>query len=155
MSEPATGAGSKLASSRQAILQYVNRNERRQEKAGHDVVEGLKASVGMSDELSFGDNWFGTIRRAVGIWWRHHPAHMAVEIATPMLSSYGRRQPVLFLGIAAAAGALVIATRPWKLVSATGLVMALLKSSQLSGLVMSAMSAADFQKDDQLPYRDM
>jgi hypothetical protein len=81
---------------------------------------------------------------------------MAVEIATPILSSLWQAPaPVLFLGIAAAAGALVIAARPWKLVSATGLVMALLKSSQLSGLLMSAMSAADYQKDDQLPYRDM
>jgi hypothetical protein len=108
----------------------------------------------MSDEQSFGSNWFATIRRAAGTWWRHHPAHMAVEIATPILSTYGRRSPLVFLGISAAAGALVIVARPWKLISATGLVMALLKSSQLSGLLMSAMSAADYQKDEQFPYRD-
>jgi hypothetical protein len=43
----------------------------------------------------------------------------------------------------------ILLARPWKLISATGLVVALLKSSQLSALVMSAMSAADLQKDDQ------
>ena len=64
-----------------------------------------------------------------------------------MLETYARRKPLQFLGIAAAAGAVIVVARPWRLISATGLVMALLKSSQLSGLVMSAMSAADFEKD--------
>ena len=45
-------------------------------------------------------------------WWRHHPAHMALELATPALSGYARRKPVQFLGIAAAVGAVVLVARP-------------------------------------------
>ena len=56
-----------------------------------------------------------------------------------------------FLGISALVGAVIVVTRPWRLISATGIVVALLKSSQLSGLLMSAMSAADFRKDER-PY---
>jgi hypothetical protein len=42
-----------------------------------------------------------------------------------------------------------VIARPWRLISATGLLMALVKSSQLSGLIMSAMSAADDPGDRQ------
>ena len=99
-----------------------------------------------------GEGWFGHIKRAVRTWWRHHPAHMGVELATPMLSAYARRKPMQFLGISALVGAALVVARPWRVISATGIVVALLKSSQLSGLLMSAMSAADFQKDDHRPY---
>jgi hypothetical protein len=41
--------------------------------------------------------------------------------------------------------------RPWRLISVTGLLVAVLKSSQLSSVLMSAMSAADFKKDHEPP----
>jgi hypothetical protein len=74
---------------------------------------------------------------------------MGLELATPVLAAYASKKPAQFLGIAAAVGALVMVVRPWRLISLTGLVVALVKSSQLSSVIMSAMSAADFQKDDQ------
>ena len=61
------------------------------------------------------------------------------------------RKPAQFLGIAAAVGAIVVIARPWRLISVTGLMVALLKSSQLSSVVMSAMSAADFKTDHDRP----
>jgi hypothetical protein len=73
---------------------------------------------------------------------------MGVELATPVLSAYARRKPMQYLGIAALVGAVFVVAKPWRLISATGIVVALLKSSQLSGLMMSAMSAADFRRDD-------
>ena len=41
--------------------------------------------------------------------------------------------------------------RPWRLISVTGLIVAIVKSSQLSGLVMSAMAGSEFGKDDDEP----
>jgi len=67
-------------------------------------------------------------------------------MATPALSAYAARKPVQFLGIAAAVGAVVVVTRPWRLISLTGVLVALAKSSQLSGLVMSAMSSSDLPR---------
>jgi hypothetical protein len=46
----------------------------------------------------------------------------------------------------------VVVVRPWRLITVGGLLAALLKSSQVSSLVMSALSAADFQKDHRRPY---
>ncbi|WP_298933843.1 hypothetical protein [uncultured Ramlibacter sp.] len=139
----------KLARSRQAIVEHVRRKARRREERAND---GLDAA-GPDDEDTPFDNgrggWLGGLRHAARSWWRHHPAQLALQLATPALSSFARRKPVVFLGVAAGLGALVLVARPWKLVSATGLLVALLKSSQLSGLVMSAMSAADFEKDHQ------
>lgn len=84
-------------------------------------------------------------------WWRHHPAHTALELATPVLSSYAARKPFQYLGIAALAGAVIAVARPWRLVSMTGLLVAVLKSSQLSSVVMSAMAGADDATGDEPP----
>lgn len=141
-------AGERLARTRLAIIEQVHRRDRR---AG---VRDQRREAG-EPEVAYedpGEGWFGHIKRAVRTWWRHHPAHMGVELATPMLSAYARRKPMQFLGISALVGAALVVARPWRVISATGIVVALLKSSQLSGLLMSAMSAADFQKDDHRPY---
>jgi len=103
-----------------------------------------------------GAGWFSSFRRAAGTWWRHHPAHMGVEIVTPLLSAYAAKRPVVYLGAAAVLGAVIVLTRPWRLISLTGLVVALAKSSQLSSMVMSAVSAANFDGDydgHSPPYR--
>lgn len=141
-------AGERLARTRLAIIEQVHRRDRR------PGVRDQRREAG-EPEVAYedpGEGWFGHIKRAVRTWWRHHPAHMGVELATPMLSAYARRKPMQFLGISALVGAALVVARPWRVISATGIVVALLKSSQLSGLLMSAMSAADFQKDDHRPY---
>ncbi|MCM2253481.1 MAG: hypothetical protein NDJ19_14060 [Ramlibacter sp.] len=74
---------------------------------------------------------------------------MGLELATPALSAFAQRKPLQFLGIAAASGALLVIARPWRLVSVTGLLVAIAKSSQLSTVLLSALSAADFQRDQE------
>ena len=86
--------------------------------------------------------WLERIRRSAGSWWRHHPAHAALEVATPALSAYAARHPARLVGVAAAAGALFVAARLWRLIPVTGLLVALVKSSDMSDLLASAMAAA-------------
>ena len=150
-------AADKLARSRLALIEHIQRRERRDEKK-----EARRARAREQDEQGEQDEqdwdqseardgaarWFARIKRAALAWWRSHPARLGVELATPVLSGYAKRKPAQFLGIAAAVGAIVIVARPWRLVSMTGLVVALLKSSQLSSVVMSAMSTADFKKEN-------
>jgi hypothetical protein len=147
-------AADKLARNRQAILAYVARSQRR-----HDPREEPAGGAGFAEGEPFpeeqaygeGGGWFGPLRRAAGGWWRYHPAHMAVDLASPLMRSYARRKPWQLLGIAAAAGVALTLARPWRLISLTTLAVALLKSSQLSSLVMAAMSAADYRKDEDRP----
>ena len=148
-------AGQRLAASRRAILEHIARRERR-----HDPRESGPRGEPSPDAWDGefrdeprrrGSGWFEQARHAAGVWWRHHPAHMAVELAGPLVAAYAHRKPVQFVGMAALAGAALTFARPWRLISITTLVVAVLKSSQLSSLVLAALSAADYQKDNNRP----
>jgi hypothetical protein len=146
-----SAAGDKLARSRLAIIEHVHRKENkheRREARREQAQEGeLPPWAQYEDEGGGVSGWLHSLKRAATNWWRTHPASLGLELATPMLSSFAARKPAQFLGIAAVAGAVFMVARPWRLISATGLIVALVKSSQLSSVVMSAMSAADFHKD--------
>ena len=149
----------KLARSRQAILEYVARKQRkhdpREEPAGRAYAgaapEGFEEDYADEDPPDAGSGWFDHLRHGVRTWWRYHPAHMAVDLASPLLQGYARRKPLQLLGISLAAGAALTFARPWKLISLTTILVALLKSSQLSNLFMASMSAADYRKDHNRP----
>lgn len=148
-----SAAGDRLAASRRAIIEHAHRKDRRRESATAQAFAGEAGEPPGDDEPGTAgrDGWFGGLSHALGAWWRNHPAHMALELATPALSGYARRKPLQFLGIAAAAGAVFLVARPWKLISATGLLMAVLKSSQVTGLVVQAMSAARYGEPHEPP----
>jgi len=143
-------ASDKLARSRQAIVDQVRRKERYSSQPSK--AQGLR-DAGRADDVYDSQarrgGWTGRLGYATRAWWRHHPAHMAVEMVTPALEDYAHHRPGRLLAISAAAGAALVLARPWKLISATGLLVAILKSSQISTLVMSAMSAADYQRDEE------
>lgn len=136
--------GDKLTQSRRAIVEYIQRRDRRPEKngeAGTAADDAESSNEGGAAARERG--WFGSMKQAAAVWWRHHPAHMALEVATPLLAGYTREKPVQVLGIAAAAGVALVLLRPWRLISLTTVLLAVVKSSQLSSVVISAMSAAD------------
>lgn len=143
-------AADRLAASRRALIEQTQRRERRRENVERPF-SAEDAGTAEDDSDSGPGGWLGGLGHALSAWWRHHPAHMALELATPALSGYAKRKPAQFLGIAAAAGAVFLVARPWKLISATGLLMAVLKSSQLSGLVLSAVSAARYGDKQEPP----
>lgn len=148
-------ASDKLARNRQAILAHIARRQRRHDPR-EETLHGFADTDGSPDPAPHapGEGWLGRLGHAVRTWWRYHPAHMAVELATPMLRGYAKHKPVQLLGISLAAGAALTFVRPWRLISATTLLVAVLKSSQLSHLFTAAMSAADYRKDAQRPEWD-
>lgn len=127
----------RLAASRQAILRHMT--------AGDDVHGGQRRRASPDDAPGAEADGHATgawqsIRRAVRVWWHHHPAQLALDLAKPVLGKYAEEKPLQLLGIAAAAGAAVVLIRPWRLVSLTGLAVAALKSSHASGLLLSLLS---------------
>jgi hypothetical protein len=137
-------AADRLARTRLAIIEQIHRRERRPERSSAEFEqEDPQGGERWASSGSGPASWFASLKRTASGWWRQHPAHLGLELATPLLSEYAGRKPVQFLAIAAALGAVAMVARPWRLVSATGLLMALIKSSQLSGMLMSAMSAVD------------
>ena len=142
--------GDRLDRSRLAILEHVHRKERRREVQDQHV-EAAKAGEGPRGRESGGRHhagWYDKGRDVVEAWWRYHPAHVALDIARPALAAYARRKPMQYLGLSALAGAGLFMLRPWKLISVTGVLVALVKSPQVAGLVMSAMSSSQNPADD-------
>ena len=132
----------KLARSRLAIIEYLApREHRREARASSEASAEDQAEDGGPDR-PFGGGWLHGMSSAARTWWNHHPAQLVVEMATPALQSYLRKRPFQVLALSAGVGALLVVTRPWRLISLTTLVVAIVKSSQLSGVVMSALSDA-------------
>lgn len=139
----------RLARSRLAIVQHLERREHRHDARSGEADDGSDpdgapsaertgSSSGQSSRRRSG--WFRGVTGAARTWWHHHPAQLAVEMVTPALQSYTRRKPFQALGISAAVGAAVVITRPWRLVSVTTVLIALAKSSQMTGALMSALT---------------
>jgi hypothetical protein len=147
-------ASDKLARSRQAILEHVAKRYRRHDphiETAEGFAEPGAAAYEEDDAPDPGSGWLGHMKHALRTWWRYHPAHMAVELVTPLARNYARRKPAQLLGISLAAGAVLMFARPWKLISAGTIIVALLKSGQLSHLITAAMSASDYRKDHNRP----
>jgi hypothetical protein len=128
-------AQQRLAASRQALLRDMKRESLEPgsaafEEASADIAEsGIDASAGSWD----------LIRQVARSWWQSHPAHLAVEVAKPMMQNYAQEKPFHVLGVAAATGAAIVVLRPWRLISLTGVALTLLKSTEVSGIVQALL----------------
>jgi hypothetical protein len=151
-----SAASDKLARTRLALIEHVHRKERkpdraRAQQARGEHEDGEQWEAAEAAAASGGGGWFSRVGRAAKSYWRHHPARVGVQMATPVLSHFARGRPLAYVGIAALAGAVFMVARPWRLISVTGVLVALAKSPQLAGVVMSAMQGSDY--DDEEFYR--
>jgi hypothetical protein len=129
-------AQQRLAASRQAIVRDMNREE--DPDTGAPALDGSNEDIIESGIDASSGSW-DLVKQVAGSWWRSHPAHLALDVAKPMMQGYAQDQPVKLLGIAAAAGAALVVLRPWRLISLTGVALALLKSTEVSGIVQSLL----------------
>ena len=148
-----TSAGDRLARTRLAIIEHVHRKQgkpdrARAQRARGEKEDGEQWEAAEAAAATARGGLFRRIGRAARTYWRHHPARVGVQMATPVLSMYARKHPAAYLGVAALAGVAFMIARPWRLISVTGLLVALAKSPQLAGVVMAAMSGSD---DDEEP----
>lgn len=123
----------RLGLSRLALVNYMNQGD-------GPRPNRLKADTDNAERSPSQNGIWHTVKRAARIWWRHHPAQIAIDLAKPVLGNYARDKPLQLLGIAAGAGAAVVLVRPWRLVSMTGLLFATIKSTEFSGLLLSLLS---------------
>lgn len=130
----------RLASSRKAIIRHMRRDARPHDGQGEE--DGAShAGDGEPGGLEGRGTW-GILKHALGAWWHHHPFNAALGLAQPTLKHYAQEKPLQLLGIAAAAGAAAVVLRPWRLVSLGGVLLATLKSPELSGTLLSMLSSA-------------
>ena len=142
----------RLAASRRAIVQSMNRDHH---EHSHDETPdgapfrfadeepGASAGAPRSNQKhSSGLNGLWRVaRRTASRWWRSHPASLAVVVVQPMVENYARANPFKLIGMAAVAGAIVVTAKPWRLVSVTGVLIAAMRSTQMSSLIASVLSS--------------
>ena len=129
----------RLAASRKAILKHMTRDEKTMSRSD-DPYEIEDESGVTSNTSTF---WPSALARAVRTWWMHHPVSMAVDVARPVLGRYARGHPFKLLGAAAAAGAVIVLIRPWRLLSVGGILLAAVKSAAVPSVLMSFFSPSD------------
>jgi hypothetical protein len=96
-----------------------------------------------------GNVWLSVGRSVAERWWRRHPAHAAGQLARPLLERYARKEPAKLMAIAAATGAVLVLVKPWRLLSTTAVLAAVLKTSDVADLVTTLM-----QKTTSPPRKD-
>ncbi|MES2509566.1 MAG: hypothetical protein V4625_06525 [Pseudomonadota bacterium] len=131
----------RLTASRKAIVRYMNQDESPEhgdtgENVQPDGLEGY-------GDVSTGKGTWASIKHTARVWWQHHPAQLALNLAKPALGRYAEEKPLQLLGVAAGIGAAVVVLRPWRLMSVTGLLFAAIKASDMPVLLMSLLSHHD------------
>nr|WP_301334519.1 hypothetical protein [Variovorax dokdonensis] len=84
--------------------------------------------------------WLPIAQRLLGHWWQRHPLHAAVQMARPLAERAAHERPVALMAASAGVGALVVLTRPWRLLTLSAAIAALLKTSELAGVVNTLMT---------------
>lgn len=113
----------------------------------HTVADGIHSSGAATSQRHAGRGFLDgyingfpalAIARNIGErWWRRHPANAVVQLARPVLGRYARQKPAKLVAIAAGTGALLVLIKPWRLLSATALIAAVLKTSDVADMVTS------------------
>lgn len=149
----------RLSTSRRAIVQSMgcDRPEDRQdetlEKAlsrptDAEFASSSSASSTNKKHSSGLNGLWRAARRATSVWWRSHPACLTVDVVQPMVERYAKANPLKLIGFSAAAGAVLVMAKPWRLISVTGVLAAALKSTQMTSLIASVLSSPPTESRD-------
>ncbi|MDN8611704.1 hypothetical protein [Variovorax ginsengisoli] len=125
----------RLALSRRALVAQLQGDR---PEAPQDELSALPAPAvrpAVYDHFAWSSVARGVVRR----WWRRHPANAAGQLARPLLERYAREEPAKLVGAAAAAGALVVLVKPWRLLSITAVLAAVVKTSDVADMVTTLM----------------
>jgi hypothetical protein len=57
-----------------------------------------------------------------------------------MVERYAKANPLQLIGLSAVGGAVLVIAKPWRLISVTGVLVAALRSTQMSSLIASVLS---------------
>ena len=133
-------AQERLAISRRALVHQLQGGKRA--PAQPDQSDGYTESyvdaprtAGLLDRFP----WASVARNVGERWWRRHPANAMGQLARPLLERYARKQPFKLVAVATAVGALAVLVKPWRLLSVTAVLAAVLKTSDVADVVNSVM----------------
>ena len=130
----------RLAISRRALLRQLHGDHPAETLPPPDGYEDHdEDGYGYQHQPAGQVGWTSVARRLGERWWRRHPANAVGQLAKPLLKRYAREQPFKVLGAAAGIGAAVVLIKPWRLLSITAVLAAVLKTSDIADLVTTLM----------------
>ena len=145
----AINAHVEIDSTRRELLKYLA-TERAEARAGAQVNHN-RGSPRAAGGAKPGFSWTSLLGAGASSWWHNHPARSVALLLESATSEYARRKPIQVVTVAAVAGAAVVLLRPWRMVSATALLLTLLRSSNLTGVASSMLdSAAQSMKKERI-----
>lgn len=124
----------RLSLSRRALIAQLHRDD---EDESPQQVDG-----------HHGNPWSEAANHVMRRWWRRHPVNAAGQLALPLLERYAREHPAKLIAAAAAAGALVVLIRPWRLLPITAILAAVFKTSDVADLVTTLMKKSAGPRED-------
>ena len=120
----------RLAISREAMLRHMAPHNGRNAEHAADAFDAEDVTGASSSKWRI-------FKRGILGWWYHHPASVALDVARPLIGKFAQGHPFQLLGIAAGLGAAAVFFKPWRLISLGGVLLATMKSSDLTGMVLS------------------
>ncbi|MDR6537373.1 hypothetical protein [Variovorax soli] len=129
----------RLAVSRRALVAQLQGREHPHDAAGPFEASEPEPQSARRETVLDRIAWVAVARRVAQRWWRRHPANAAGQLARPLIERYARERPAQLMVAAAGAGALIVLIRPWRLLSITAVLAAVLKTSDVADLVTTLM----------------
>ena len=136
----------RLALSRRALMAQLQGEEPYPDEMDVGAVPQLSHSDDETRSQPF--SWAAVAGNVVRRWWRRHPANAAGQLALPLLERYAREEPAKLVAAAAATGALVVLVKPWRLLSITAVLAAVLKTSDVADLITTLMKKTTNPRKD-------
>ncbi len=121
----------RLESTRKALAEQLARRGKYHRARDAAILE---------DSALPADGLAARARRAARVWWNRHPVHDAVDFARPALEDYARHKPMQLVGLAAGAGAALTLLKSWRLLSLTGVALAMVKTSNFKAVAKTLAS---------------
>ena len=129
----------RLTASRQAMVRYM-------QNGNHDLREppnpNYSGDAGQADATGPSRGSWAIFKHTVKVWWHHHPANIACEMVQPLVKIYATDHPYKVLAISAGLGAAAVLIKPWRLVSVSALLASAMKTSNISGVVLSMLASS-------------
>ena len=136
----------RLAISRRALVRELNGDDEPDDRLRSRRGAAAQEPAGMPGVDDAGEpghhghrRWVSMARSMTERWWRRHPAHAVGQLARPVLEHYARKEPAKLMAIAAATGAAMVLLKPWRLLSFTAVLAAVLKTSDVADVVNTLM----------------
>lgn len=130
-----------LAQTRRELMSYLSQRERAAPAA--PAIKSMRGAVQKSATSSSPTfEWTSLIEAGLSSWWHDHPARAGVSLLRSATEEYARKKPLQVVTLAAVAGAAVVLLKPWRMVSATALMMTLFRSSNFTGVAATLLETA-------------